>query len=303
MLTITYLITVYNKACYIAKVIESLKQVKGDFHKEFIFINDGSTDNSLEIIKEKTANLPNVQIITHQNKGPSISTNVGINASGGDYIHFIDGDDLVSPDSTTLLLHAINSFNCQVAYGIRGTYDNDTFELSPIQLATDTLYIQDPLKGILQRKISLIRCIGSSGSLVKTKLLKKIGGCDESVFIQDMSLSLACSLHTKFARVNKSLSYCPKRYGKNNISSNSKFEKYQSLLAMMNFFEKNREVCQNYGVYFFKAFWSTIWKMDKNIMILPYYLISKIDFRKKSWGYLIKLFKTHLDRLKYVNTR
>jgi len=303
MLTITYLVTVYNKARYIAKVIESLKQVKGDFHKEFIFVNDGSTDDSLEIIKEQTADLPSVQIISHQNKGPSISTNVGINAAKGSYIHFVDGDDLISPDSTSVLLKAIGSFNCDVAYSIRGAYDNQTFQVSSHQLAVDLLYIEDPLKDILQGKISGIRRMGASGSLIKLKLLKKVGGCDESVFVQDMSLSLACSLHTKFVRVNKTLCYSPKKYDQNNLSKNSNFERYQSLLAMRNFLQEHKEICQDYGVHFYKALWSTIWKIEKNIKVLPHYLISKVDFRRKNWDDLMEIFKTHLDRLKHVNTR
>jgi hypothetical protein len=118
-----------------------------------------------------------------------------------------------------------------------------------------------------------------------------------------MSLALCCSVHTKFVRVNKTLCYCPKKYDKNNISNNSNFEKYQSLLAMSNFLQENKDICQEYGVHFYKAFWSTIWKMEKNIKILPYYLISKVDFRRKNWDDLIRLFKTHLNRLKHVNTR
>lgn len=303
MLTITYLVTVYNKAPYIARLIESLRQIEGDFNKEFIFVNDGSSDDSLNIIKSHTKDLPGTQIISHSNQGPSISTNVGINSAKGDYVHFIDGDDLISPDSTTLLLRAINSFNCDVAYSIRGSYDNQTFKIEPFQLPVDLLYIEDPLKNILQGKISGIRSMGASGSLIKMKLLKKINSCDESVFIQDMSLALKCSLETKFVRVNKTLFYCPKKYDQNHISSNNNFEKYQSLLAIRNFLQKNKELCQDYGKEFFQTLWSTLWKMENNLLILPNYIISKVDFRNKNWDYLIKLYNTHLERLKHVNTR
>jgi hypothetical protein len=165
------------------------------------------------------------------------------------------------------------------------------------------LYIEDPLKDILQGKVSGIRSMGASGSLIKLKLLKKVGGCDESIFVQDMSLALACAVHTKFVRVNKTLFYCPKKYDQNNISNNSNFEKYQSLLAMRNFLQEHKEICQDYGVHFYQAFWSTIWKMEKSLKALPQYLISKVDFRSKNWDDLIRLFKTHLDRLKHANTR
>ena len=51
--SVSFVIPVFNKAKYLKTVIKSLRQQTGNFDKEYIFINDGSTDNSLEILKER----------------------------------------------------------------------------------------------------------------------------------------------------------------------------------------------------------------------------------------------------------
>ena len=50
MTSVSFVIPVYNKATYLKEVIQSLRSQNGDFEREYI-LNDGSTDNSLEILK------------------------------------------------------------------------------------------------------------------------------------------------------------------------------------------------------------------------------------------------------------
>ena len=59
MTSVSFVIPVFNKAKYLKTVIKSLRQQTGNFDKEYIFINDGSTDNSLEILKRERKNLKN----------------------------------------------------------------------------------------------------------------------------------------------------------------------------------------------------------------------------------------------------
>ena len=51
MTGVSYIITVYNKAPFVAYMLAGLKSQSGDFEKQFIFINDGSTDESMQIIR------------------------------------------------------------------------------------------------------------------------------------------------------------------------------------------------------------------------------------------------------------
>ena len=303
MLTISYIITVFNKSQYLANVLNSLKAVSGNFKKEYVFINDGSNDNSLEIIEKITKNWQNVIIIDQKNQGPSISTNTAITKCSGDYVHFVDGDDIIDENSTSLLLKALMSFDCDVAFSAKGSYDTNTLNKHYVEESSNLLFINNPIKELLKGKISCIRKIGSTGSLVKRKLLKQVEGCDEKVFIQDFSLSLRCAKVSKFVKVNRSLYYCPQEYNNQHISANKNFELYQSLLAIFNFIRENPDVCKRYSNAIFKALWSISWKIKKNPLSFLGYLKSRLDFSNKSWDDLIIAYESHLETFSYANQR
>jgi glycosyltransferase involved in cell wall biosynthesis len=82
---------VYNKEIFIEDHINSL--LNQDYKDiEFIFVNDGSTDNSYNIVK-KYQNDPRVKIIDQKNQGQNIARKVGFLNSTGDLIYFVDSDD------------------------------------------------------------------------------------------------------------------------------------------------------------------------------------------------------------------
>lgn len=65
---------------------------------EVIILNDGSTDNTLGVIEALTASDKRVKVISLINGGPAKARNVGINHAIGEYICFLDSDDLIAPD-------------------------------------------------------------------------------------------------------------------------------------------------------------------------------------------------------------
>ena len=88
---ITIYITNHNYGKYLSKSINSvLKQTYSNY--ELIIIDDGSTDNSKNIIK-KYQNLKNIKIIFQKNKGLLVSNNIALKLSNGDYITRLDADD------------------------------------------------------------------------------------------------------------------------------------------------------------------------------------------------------------------
>jgi glycosyltransferase involved in cell wall biosynthesis len=94
---ITVLMSVYNGERWLSESIESvLSQSYSNF--EFIIINDGSTDASLEIINSFAVRDSRINIIDKPNTGLADSLNVGINQAQGEWIARIDADDLCEPD-------------------------------------------------------------------------------------------------------------------------------------------------------------------------------------------------------------
>lgn len=92
---ISVVIPLYNKASYIEKSICSiLNQTFDDY--EIVIVDDGSTDNSVSIIENKFL-LNKIRIIKKENGGPSSARNRGIIEAKGEWIVFLDADDLLLP--------------------------------------------------------------------------------------------------------------------------------------------------------------------------------------------------------------
>jgi len=115
---VSIIMPVYNGDKFLRESIESvLSQTFKDF--EFIIINDGSTDSSLSIIKEYSNKDSRIKIIDQKNKGVSTSRNNGIKNSVGEYIAFIDSDDLWSKEKLEI---QINTFLKDKDLKICGTW-------------------------------------------------------------------------------------------------------------------------------------------------------------------------------------
>lgn len=95
--TLSIIIPVYNADPYLKQCLDSiLNQTFRDY--EVIAINDGSTDNSLEILNAYAATHSEIHIIDQRNSGVSKARNVGIATAQGKFITFIDADDIIRPN-------------------------------------------------------------------------------------------------------------------------------------------------------------------------------------------------------------
>lgn len=95
MSVISIIIPIYNTSKYLHRCIDSiLDQNFIDF--ELILINDGSTDNSLDILREYEEKDTRIVVIDKSNEGVSVARNQGIDVAKGEYIMFCDSDDYVA---------------------------------------------------------------------------------------------------------------------------------------------------------------------------------------------------------------
>lgn len=94
MIKVSIIVPVFNSEKYLKKCIKSLvEQTLKDI--EIIIINDGSTDKSLNIIKDFQKKYSNIICINNKNNGIGYSRNCGIEKAKGKYISFIDSDDYI----------------------------------------------------------------------------------------------------------------------------------------------------------------------------------------------------------------
>ncbi|WP_278321641.1 glycosyltransferase [Clostridium botulinum] len=110
---ISVIMPVYNGEKYLKESIESImNQTYKNF--EFIIINDGSTDNSLNIINEYAERDSRIKVISRENKGISYSLNEGISASKGEYIARMDADDICMPERFDEQLKVMTNNNIHI---------------------------------------------------------------------------------------------------------------------------------------------------------------------------------------------
>ncbi len=110
---VSVIIPVYNVENYIEECIKSVLTQNYDNY-EIILLDDGSTDNSLEICKKFEDDIK-IKIIHNQNHGVSITRNEGINIANGEYIIFIDSDDCISYTFIEDLVEAIEKNDADIA--------------------------------------------------------------------------------------------------------------------------------------------------------------------------------------------
>ncbi|MDD6355607.1 MAG: glycosyltransferase family 2 protein [Oscillospiraceae bacterium] len=101
---VSFVIPIYNTEKYIKATVNSiLDQDYKDI--EIVAVNDGSTDKSLEILNAIKSNDNRLKIINTKNHGVSSARNTGIDNANGEWIYFIDSDDLLLPNSLSILIN------------------------------------------------------------------------------------------------------------------------------------------------------------------------------------------------------
>ncbi|MDR2962974.1 MAG: glycosyltransferase [Bacteroidales bacterium] len=121
---VSIIIPVYNVEDYLRNCLDSVvNQTFRDI--EIILIDDGSTDNSLEIMKEFAEQDVRIKIISQQNSGVSTARNKGFKEANGEYFLFVDSDDTILHNSVEILYkHAIETKSDIVLGNVIYVYEN-----------------------------------------------------------------------------------------------------------------------------------------------------------------------------------
>lgn len=114
--TLSVIIPVYNVEDYVSETLDSLlNQSLNDW--EAIIVNDGSTDSSLSIL-EKYAKLDSrFKVITQNNAGLGGARNTGINKAQGDFLTFLDADDIIPSEAYSIAIKTLRKTNSDFAIG------------------------------------------------------------------------------------------------------------------------------------------------------------------------------------------
>lgn len=113
---LSFIIPVYNAEQYLAQCLDSILQQPIDSF-EIILIDDSSTDQSGKICNRYYQQYSNIKLMTlPANVGPGLARNEGIKIARGQYIHFMDADDMLTKDRYSYVVDAINKTKADIVY-------------------------------------------------------------------------------------------------------------------------------------------------------------------------------------------
>ena len=184
-------IPTYNRKDYLKETLDSVyQQTFTDY--EVIIVDDGSTDGTEEMVL--SGSYPRLEYHWQDNVGISATRNRLVSLAKGEYIAFIDSDDLFYPDSIERLLTSIEPYNgTACAYGGGSTIDKDGNEIIT-RPKLKTLPSGDISAALFQTII-----VHSCGSMYPTKAIRESSGFNPTLKVcEDYDMELELSLKYKF---------------------------------------------------------------------------------------------------------
>ena len=95
---VSVIVAAYNAEKYVTETLESIANQSIDDY-EIIVVNDGSTDRTIDILRDYESRYANMTVIDKENGGPSSARNCGLDIAKGDYVYFFDADDVLEIDA------------------------------------------------------------------------------------------------------------------------------------------------------------------------------------------------------------
>ncbi len=176
---VSILIPLYNSEEYIAETIDScLNQTYENI--EIIIVDDGSTDSSLDIAREYENKHKNIKVEVQKNSGAPVARNRAFKLSTGEYIQYIDADDLMHPDKIYLQMKVLkNSDDLTIVFGKYGDFKKNIENTKWKNLPVNKNYNSGKqfLVELWESGIAVIPHIW----LIPRRLIKISGGWDESL--------------------------------------------------------------------------------------------------------------------------
>ena len=276
-MTISVIIPCYNAKIWISDTLQSAAgQDISDI--EIIVIDDGSVDGSADIVAKT---LPSIKLIKTKNQGACMARNIGIKASKGEFIQFLDADDLLAEGKIKKQLKVLNESKADIAYGDWQKLVEDENGVFRKGEAT-----QRKLKN---PEIDLFTDFWSppAAYLFRRSIVEKVGGFKESLpVIQDARFALDCALAgAEFVYFPGIMAYY-RQHNSNSLSKRDWFAFHHDIYINAIDIE---QIWKNHG---------GISKERKEALLYVYGYLARATFKKNS-----ELFNLVLTKLKNLTCR
>lgn len=210
MPTVSVIIPTFNRAGCIARAIDSvLAQTYRD--REIIVVDDGSTDNTMQVLESYA---DRIRCIRQDNAGVSAARNAGLRAAQGEWVAFLDSDDLWLPSKLAVQMDLVERTGTEVCF--TSVVQVDETRERPVQGGGSDTVFQEPLDLLLVLRVVLY----VQSMVVKTRFLRKLGGFNELLRVaEDTDLIYRMAFKSAFAYVGSPLVRMDRTEGRNGLAN------------------------------------------------------------------------------------
>lgn len=238
---ISIITAAYNAEKTLAETIQSV--IEQDWpHKEYVIVNDGSTDRTAEIAQSFAAQYPWINVINTLNQGVAKARNTAWKASSGNRVAILDADDVYLPKALGklakgLLFSRTQNSDTGLIYGNAFVFSEDTQEAEQL--------ISPPLpastQGALLRQLFIMNPVLPSASMFWREILERLNGWDETLaWGQERDIVHRAALQCSFVKADTPIVYYRRHEGQRTGNSFGNV-RYGADLAQFKFI-------QTYGV-------------------------------------------------------
>lgn len=200
MAKVSVIVPVYNTSGYLRECLDSIiGQTFSDI--EIICIDDGSDDGSLGILKEYSQRDSRVSVVSQANAGPSSARNAGLSRASGEFVMFVDSDDIIEKDMCSALLSIIGDCDLAVS-GVRLFGDADL-----LRGISDRKYFSVPDgEFALDDSLRLNTYVSAWGKLFRRSVIE-----DNRIFFPNGLLFEDFSFYWQYVSVSKRISFTKRK--------------------------------------------------------------------------------------------
>ena len=296
---VSVIIPVYNTASYLPQCLDSILNQSFD-SLEVICIDDGSTDNSLEILKKYASSDSRIRIITQQNQGVSAARNKGLKFAQGEYVLFVDSDDWIESNIIEKSLMLMQNGIDILAFSIR-LYDTEKniFNYSSYYNYLNELPYFCKLN-ILQSLETIVQLPFEIGSKVyRREILQKYGITfnSELQMHEDEMFNLRYILHSENYGVLKEYGYNYRHPRPNSASSSINTTSIEDIKKFLRFVQLFSQIYQNaqspeVQMFLQRFYFIRIYNIIHNFLVME---------NKQYYNALRKELKKNKEIMKHIN--
>lgn len=302
---VSIILPVYNVSKYIRECVDSIINLNYR-NFEAIFVDDGSTDDCLKILKEYSEHDDRIKVFHKENGGVSTAKNYGLKNAKGKYITFIDPDDYVMPDYLDYLIELMESNESEVAVS-KGIFDN--YNNKP-ELKDEKIRLtsKEALVDILTYNMNV--------AVWNKMYLKKFLDDNHITFYEDVfmgegfNFNVKCFSCAKSVTVGHHKTYFYRRDNNNSATTKFKLEKWENAIyaidkmkEVLNFDDKDIKIAWQFAKWRTNVDAYTLLCITNNQKEYPEFVRSTLSVGKKYANIVSKVKCSKKDAIRALCMR